>query len=225
MRLFWAAFSAVCFFGGQATACAVSLVLAMDVSRSVDPSEYRLIQHGTAEAFRHPEVIELLGWLKDGALVTVVQWSGPDQQRQMIPWRHVSDRKSVLALADEIDATARYYRFGLTSPGEALVFSATISASAPIKCDRQVIDISGDGVRNIGMQVAIVSDEIGARGMIINGLVVRGDTPDPLDFYQRQIKRGPLGFVQISDGYEDFPRAMFLKLLRELSPTLSSLQP
>ena len=105
------------------------------------------------------------------------------------------------------------------------MFSATVSASAPKKCDRQVIDISGDGVRNIGMQVAIVSDAIGARGTIINGLVVRGDTPDPLDFYQRQIKRGPLGFVQISNGYEDFPRAMFLKLLRELSPTLSSLLP
>lgn len=225
MRVFWSVLCAIFAFGTQATACAVSLVLAMDVSRSVDPTEYRLIQHGTAEAFRNPEVIELLGWLKDGALVTVVQWSGPDQQRQMIPWRHVSDRQSVLALADEIDTTERYYRFGLTSPGEALVFSATVSASAPKKCDRQVIDISGDGVRNIGMQVAIVSDAIGARGTIINGLVVRGDTPDPLDFYQRQIKRGPLGFVQISNGYEDFPRAMFLKLLRELSPTLSSLLP
>ena len=225
MRLICAALAMSLLPASAGWACAVSLVLAIDVSRSVDPEEYRLIQHGTAEAFRNKEVIELIGWLNGGAMVTVAQWSGPQQQRQVVPWRQISDPASILALADEIDNMVRFYRYGLTSPGEALIFAESLWSSSPAPCKRRVIDISGDGIRNIGAQVLPIADAIEARGVIINGLVIRGDTPDPLEFYQTEIKRGPLGFIQISADYDDFPRAMFLKLLRELSPTLSSLSP
>jgi len=210
---------------GPAGACQLALVLAMDVSRSVDPGEYRLIQHGTAEAFRNPEISELLGAMNGGTMVTVTQWSGPNQQRQMIPWRHITSSAAAHAMADEIDAMTRYYRYGLTSPGEALLQANGLWAHAPAPCKRRVIDISGDGVRNVGLLVGPIADMIGAQGVIVNGLVVRGDTPDPLVFYQTEIKRGPLGFIQVAKGYDDFPRAMFLKLLREISPSLSRVLP
>lgn len=223
MRLILAAVFFWAISTGLAAACAVALVLALDVSRSVDAREFDLIRHGTAEAFRDPEIQALIGFLNGGALVTALQWSGPDQQHQMLPWRHVTDKASVLALAEAIDGMPRFYRFGLTSPGEALLQANSLFAKTPQPCKRQVIDISGDGIRNIGLPVGPVADSIESSNVIINGLVVRGDTPDPLEFYQTEIKRGPLGFVQISKDYDDFPRAMFLKLLRELSPSLSSL--
>ena len=117
----------------------------------------------------------------------------------------------------------RVFRFDLTAPGNALRHAALLSESLPEKCQRYVIDISGDGVGNTGLDTNTVSNSVEKEGITINGLVVRGSTPDPLEFYHLQIRRGPLSFVEISDGYEDFPRAILRKLLRELSPNLSSL--
>jgi Ca-activated chloride channel family protein len=197
----------------------------MDVSRSVDPKEFQLIKHGTADAFRNREIIDLIALMKQGAFVTVVQWSGPDQNRQMVPWSKLGPKQATLDFADKIDAMVRYYRYGLTAPGEALAYANQLFSDLPTPCKRKVIDISGDGIRNIGLPARSVADTVEAQDVIINGLVVRGDTPDPLEFYQTEIKRGPLGFIQIAKGYDDFPRAMFLKLLRELSPSLSYLRP
>jgi Ca-activated chloride channel homolog len=203
--------------------CEVELVLAMDVSRSVDPNEFNLIRHGTAEAFRNPEILELIDWMPDGVLVTVTQWSGAQQQRQVIPWHLLSNAEQVRDFADAIDAMKRTFRYDLTAPGEALLHAEALGNTAPMVCRRRVIDIAGDGIRNTGVNVAEASEKIGALGVTINGLVVRGDTPDPLEFYETEVKRGPLAFIEISKGYDDFPRAMFRKLLREMSPNLSQL--
>jgi len=203
--------------------CEVELVLAMDVSRSVNAEEFGLIRDGTADAFRNPDVIRLVSWLDGGVLATVSQWSGPEQQRQVVPWRHLTDAASVTAFADEISGMKRVFRFDLTAPAEALQHAAGLGASAPVACTRRVIDIAGDGIRNTGLETSSVADEIERLGITINGLVVRGDTPDPLEFYHEEIKRGPLAFIEISDGYEDFPRAIFRKLLKELTPSVSFL--
>lgn len=207
----------------NAQECAVELVLAMDVSRSVDAEEFGLIRDGTAKAFRNAEIIELIGWLPGGVVATVTQWSGADQQMQAIGWRHLSDPESLGAFASEIETMTRHFRFELTAPGEALVHAASLFGSAPMTCRRRVIDIAGDGIRNSGPDTAANSDAIAASGIIINGLVVRGDTPDPLEFYQTEVKRGATAFIEVSDGYDDFPRAMFRKLLRELTPSVSTL--
>ncbi len=204
--------------------CGVELVMAMDVSRSVNPAEYDLIRHGTAEAFRSPEIIELIGWMEGGILATVTQWSGPRQQRQVIGWRHLEDAEALTGFADEIDAMKRVYRFDLTAPGNALAHAESLGASAPRTCRRRVIDISGDGVRNTGLNGAHASGQVAQRGVTINGLVVKGATPDPVPYYLGEIKNGPLSFVELSDGYDDFPRAMFRKLLRELTPSVSDVK-
>ncbi|MFT4717188.1 MAG: Ca-activated chloride channel family protein [Paracoccaceae bacterium] len=204
-------------------ACEVELVLAMDVSRSVDPNEFHLIRHGTAEAFRNPEILELIDWMPGGVLITVTQWSGPGQQRQVIPWQLLTNTEQVRAFADSVDAMKRRFRFDLTAPGEALIHAEEMGRTAPFTCNRRVIDIAGDGIRNTGVDAGETADRIAALGVTINGLVVRGDTPDPLEFYETQIKRGPLAFIEISKGYDDYPRAIFRKLLREMSPNLTLL--
>ena len=207
----------------QQADCEVALVMAMDVSRSVDAAEFDLIRHGTAEAFRNPDIGQLIARMDGGVLITVTQWSGAGQQRQMIPWRHVETVDDLRALAGEIDAMKRAYRFELTAPGNALKHAAGLLESMPRDCRRRIIDLAGDGVRNTGLPTGAVGEAIAARGITINGLVVRGDTPDPLEFYRNEVRRGPLSFVEISKGYEDFPRAILLKLMRELSPSLSAL--
>lgn len=204
-----------------AKACEVALVLAMDVSRSVDAREWRLIKRGTAEAFRNNDIIELVTWLDGGINVTVTQWSGADQQRQVLDWRRVETASDLGHLADDIEAMLRVFRFELTAPAEALEHAFSLREDLPQKCRRYVIDIAGDGVRNTGGDTNLVANAIEAEGVTINGLVVRGDTPDPLEFYLTEVQRGPLSFIEISEGYDNFPRAMFRKLLRELTPSLS----
>ena len=84
-----------------------------------------------------------------------------------------------------------------------------------------MIDISGDGRANQGESTGQMASLIAELGVTINGLVIRGDHPDPLEFYVNDIKRGPLSFVEISDGYNDFPRAIFQKIQREIAPLYS----
>ncbi len=203
------------------TQCELELVLAIDVSRSVNPTEFRLLQKGTADAFRSDDVIEIIGWLDGGLMVTVVEWSSATQQKQVVPWRWLNSAASVAAFAAEVEDMRRAYRFDLTAPGNALVFSAGLLRDNAVNCRRQVIDIAGDGVKNTGVEALKVAAALTAEGITINGLVIRGDRPDPLPFYRDEMAIGPLSFVEIADGFDDFPRAILKKLLRELPPSLS----
>jgi len=203
--------------------CAVQLVLAIDVSRSVSPPEFDLIRHGTAEAFRHKDVISLVSFANGGILVAVIQWSGRGQQRLMIPWKRLNDATSARALAHEIDTMTRAFSLDLTAPGDALIAAEALNRSAPVTCQRRVIDMSGDGIRNTGIGTARAADEVARKGVTINGLVIRGASPDPVMFYETNVRRGALSFVELAATYDDFPRAMFRKLIRELTPTVSSI--
>ena len=86
-----------------ALACEIELVIAMDVSRSVDQYEFDLMRSGTANAFRHPEIIDMINWMDGGIAVSLTQWSGLDKQRVMLPWRHLQDKSSIARFATEID--------------------------------------------------------------------------------------------------------------------------
>lgn len=220
MHRFFALFAAL-MFPGPVHACEVALVLAMDVSRSVDAEEFSLIRHGTSAAFRNPEITGLITWLDGGIYVTVTQWSGASEQEQSLPWTLLETHADIAQFADALDAMKRTYRYELTAPGEALDHAAGLLTAVPEACRRNVIDIAGDGVRNSGLETAAQADVIAATGTTINGLVVRGDSPDPLEFYQTEIRRGALSFIEVATNYGDFDEAMFRKLLRELTPSLS----
>ena len=86
----------------------------------------------------------------------------------------------------------------------------------PADCERRVIDVSGDGVNNEGRAPRAVADSLQALGYTVNGLVIRGDTPDPVRYYQINVLAGERSFLEVADGFEDYPRAILRKLLKEI---------
>lgn len=206
-----------------ARACEVALVVALDVSRSVDKYEYLLMRNGIGHAFLDDEVIELIDWMPGGMMVTVTQWGGSGQQRQPIGWRHLSDRDSVVRFVEDLIKVDRGFWMADTSVSEALVHAESALQNVSMICRRHVIDVSGDGVSNAGPKVRPISITLGLKGITINGLVVDGARPDPVAYFLSEVIRGPLSFVEIAESYDDYARAMKRKLLRELAPNLSRL--
>ena len=204
-------------------ACEVALVIALDVSRSVDKYEYVLMRNGIGAALLDDEVIDLIGWMPGGMMVTVTQWGGPGQQRQPIGWSHLTDRESVVTFVERLIRIDRGFWMADTSVSEALLHAESQFRHSDRFCTRQVIDVSGDGISNAGPEVRPISITLGQRGITINGLVVDGARPDPVAYFLTEVIRGPLSFVEIADGYDDYERAMKRKLLRELAPNLSHL--
>lgn len=208
-----------------AAACEVALVVALDVSRSVDAREYQLMRDGIASAFVDDEVLELIEWMPGGVMVTVTQWGGAGQQRQVLGWHRLQDKISVVRFVEKLTKVTRGFEKAATSVSEALIHADTLFGPEVAFCRRRVIDLSGDGISNDGPQVVPVSVAIGRKGVTINGLVVSGATPDPVNFYIKRVIRGPFPFVEVANSYADYPHAMKRKLLRELVPRFAALAP
>ena len=203
-----------------AAACALELILAVDVSGSIDTREFRLQMEGLAAAFESPKLVAAVAALPGGALVTLTHWSGSARQRQMTEWHRVTDAVSMAGFAAETRAAGRAWRNFSTAIGDALVHAAQVSANVPVPCKRRVIDVSGDGVSNEGAAPRAIADALAAQGYTVNGLVIRGADPDPVAHYRSEVIAGPGAFVEIADGFEDYPRAILRKLLRELDQPL-----
>ena len=218
-------FALTLLFAPAAKACELALVVALDVSRSVDKYEYRLMRDGISRAFLEEEVIQLISWMPGGLMVTVTQWGGSGQQQQAIGWRHLRDRATVNAFVAEFSTQRRGYFMADTSVSEALIHADQMLQQPGISCRRHVIDVSGDGISNAGPEVLPIASAVGAKGVTVNGLVVTGATPDPVAYFLTQVISGPLAFVETADSYADYSRAMKRKLLKELAPNLSMLGP
>jgi hypothetical protein len=215
-------FLAALSFSGAARACELALVLAVDVSVSVDARDYGLQMAGIAQALRDPEVIAAIEATAPGGIaVTVVQWSSFPYHAQTIDWTHVVDRRGAVTLAGEIERSPRQFaRFG-TGIGNGLTFSSNLLESNPMACRRRVIDISGDGRNNEMISPADVRTALVARGIVINGLAVLDGDDGLADYYRHEVTGGPGSFVMEALGFEDFADAMKRKLLREIQPVLS----
>lgn len=207
----------------SARACELALVIALDVSRSVDKYEYALMRNGVGQAFMDNDVIDLIEWMPGGMKVTVTQWGGVGQQRQPIFWRHLSDRQSVARFVAELVDIDRGFWMADTNVSEALLHADQMFRQVGAACRRQVIDVSGDGVANAGPKVLPIAAAVGSKGVTINGLVVSGARPDPVAYYVAEVIHGPMAFVEVTHSYQDYARAMKRKLLRELAPNLVQL--
>ena len=202
-----------------AKACAVALVLAMDVSGSVDRQEYALQMSGLADALGDPLVSEAL--VNANALVTLVQWSGRSRQRVSIPWTSIRGHGDVVALRGRVKAVDRAYRNYATAIGEVLDRAVDLLLDAPQPCDRRVIDVSGDGASNEGKRPGHVHARLRQEQVTVNGLAIRGSEPDIVTYYRERVLFGPGAFLEIADGYADYPRAIRRKLITELVQRLS----
>jgi len=202
-----------------AAACEVAIAFALDVSASVDAREYDLQMDGLATALGDPAVQAAILAQPGGVAFAAYEWSGKRQQTPVAPWTRVASLEAIRAFARVIASHARVnYEFP-TAIGYALGHGAVLMRTAP-PCQRQVIDVSGDGVGNDGFPPdAAYRAFAGDFGRItVNGLAVEGSDPFVVEYYREELIWGQDAFLEVADGFEDFARAMRRKLLRELSP-------
>ena len=203
----------------------VLLVLAVDVSRSVDEDEARLQREGYRAAMTDPKVVEAIQGGMLGAIgVTYVEWAGAEYQRQVLPWRRVAGPRDAESWSSAL-AEAPHASLSWTSISSGITFSAQLLAEAPFEGMRRVIDISGDGVNNSGPPVEGARDAAVAQGIVINGLPIMNDRPTfgrrpalPLDqYYAEAVIGGPGAFVVAAQDFESFGTAVRRKLIREIA--------
>ena len=200
-----------------AATCKLALALGIDISSSVDPTEYRLQLDGLADALESEGVIEAI-FQPEGAWIAVAayEWSGYPQQDVIAEWAELRSVQDVYRFANRLRAHPRPYWDFATAIGVSLEYGAQLMARAPT-CARRVIDLSGDGVNNNGPEPAHFYSLGLLDGITVNGLVIRGADPDPVPYYQSHVIFGPEAFIAVADDFHDYRRAMQGKLIREIS--------
>lgn len=199
-------------------ACDLALLLAVDVSGSVDRREYGVQMQGLAEGLRDGVVSEAL--VRGHAVVALMQWTGSSRQELTIGWTAIATPADVEALAGRIEAAPRAWTEFSTAIGEALTFAAGVFDDAPA-CKRRVMDISGDGRSNEGREPAGVRPEMEALAITVNALVIRGDDEGLPSYFAQNVTAGGNAFVVTAESYDEYPDRMRRKLRRETERPLS----
>lgn len=204
---------------------ALELSLLIDVSGSVDSTEYALQMTGYVNAFNSVAVQNAITALapSGGVAVNVVQWSGGSQQSQVVPWTHLTNASQASAFATAISGVTRAFS-GSTAPGSAINFAvndATVSVMAGILNNdftgtRLVIDVSGDGAENDGSSTSAARDAAALLGITINGLPILDGDPSLATWYQTNIQTAG-GFTLPAATFATFNTAVQTKLAAEIS--------
>lgn len=200
----------------QAMACDTALLLTIDVSNSIDVAEYKLQTDGMADAVLDAEVSDAL--ISGQVAVAVIQWSGVDRQEVSIPWRQLQSIADVQGFAVDARTMPRAFVQSDTAPGDAILFALDQFATAP-ECERQVIDISGDGTPNSGSDPRMASRAAERQGVTINGIAIESMGLAISKFFHRAVITRD-GFVITARTHRDYPRAIRDKILREVSRVL-----
>lgn len=197
------------------------LVLALDVSSSVDAREFDLQKTGLATAFRHPLVHKAIARGRAQRIAVVaVQWAGYRQQVVSLAWRVIGTPVEAGQFADQIDMMPRAFSDGATHLGGVIEFGTALALAAPFSAIRRVIDISGDGTDNIGGPPEDARAAAIGAGITINGLAIANDVPDLATYFRQSVIGGPGAFVLTARTYDDYPRAILQKLVREIETQL-----
>jgi Protein of unknown function (DUF1194) len=202
----------------------LALVLAVDVSLSMEPDEQELQRQGFVEAFQSPEVHEAIGRGMLGRIaVTYVEWAGAGYQQVVVPWTVIEHPADSHAFAARLAQTS-IHRFGYTSISGAIDFSLKQLRESGVTPVRQVIDISGDGANNQGRIVTAARDEAVAQGVTVNGLPLMLKRPDGmwdidnLDLYfQDCVIGGPGAFMIPVREKHQIAQAVRTKVVREIA--------
>ena len=198
-----------------AKACELALVLAIDISGSVDRREYRIQMDGLATALNDPTVQDAL--LDSKAQIAVLHWTGASRQALISNWRQMKERSDVIEIGQIVSDAPREYRHFSTAIGDALIVSADLLGQVGEVCERKVIDVSGDGPSNEGADVSAVRDSLVRGGVQINWLAIETTDATLTDYYRNKVIGGPGAFVLTAKTFEDYPRAIRRKLLREIT--------
>jgi hypothetical protein len=196
----------------------LALVLAVDCSQSVDAGEYAIQSSGLAQAFAHPAIAEAIRAGSHGRIaVTLIQWSGKDDQRVVVPWTVVGTAGEVRSLAAAIAAAPRHVAGGSTSISAATAFALGRFGDLPVAPTRRAIDISSDGINNDGAAPEAMRPLAVAAGVTINALVIRNEAPRLDAYFRYRVISGDDSFVMAADDYDAYPAAILRKLVREIS--------
>lgn len=205
---------------GAASACRLALVLALDVSSSVDAAEDRLQREGLAAALLAPEVRAAVFAAPDPVALYAFEWSGRFDQRRLLDWTVLAGPDDLDRAAAALAQTTRGRSDMPTATGFALGHAVRLFDRVP-DCAFRTIDLAGDGITNEGFGPALAYRTFPFAGVTVNGLLVDDATaPDRAAIrahYEEEVLHGPGAFLEIAQGYGDYARAMRRKLVRELS--------
>ena len=194
------------------------LVLAVDVSGSVNEQRFQLQKNGYVAAFRDRRVLRAIHSGQAKAIaVTMMQWTGPTLQFQVVPWTLIKDEAASDAFAARIAAAPRELHGGGTSISGAIDYAVSLFARSPFAGGRRVIDLSGDGANNRGRPAEAARDEAIKAGVVINGLPILELESDLEEFYRRNVIGGPNAFVIPVERFEEFGDAILKKLILEIA--------
>src|SRR5262249_32310754 len=194
------------------------LVLAVDVSGSVNQTRFELQRDGYVAAFRNARVLETIRSGPNRAIAaTMVQWTGPALQVHVVPWMRIGDFATAEAFAAAVAAAPRQLFGGGTSISGAIDYAVTLFGESPFRGSRRTIDISGDGSNNRGRLVTLARDEAVAADIRINGLPILALEPDLDGYYERNVIGGPGAFVVAAKDYQAFADAILKKLITEIA--------
>jgi hypothetical protein len=209
-----------------------AIVLAADVSRSIDDGEFDLQRRGYAAAIVSEKLMEAIRSGPHGAIaLAYVEWAGEGEQAIVVDWAVLRNSTDAAKFAAALTATPRSF-LGRTAIGSALDFAMGIFAEGGIAADRKVIDVSGDGTSNQGRAVAEARDAAVKAGVIINGLSIfnrraaaeggylalHTNPPGGLaKYYRDNVIGGPGAFVLPIDDFANFGDAMIRKLTAEIA--------
>ena len=203
----------------------LELVLAVDVSRSIDEVEAELQRRGYLEALVDPRVVEAIKAGPKGRIaITYVEWAGQHYQQTIIGWMLIDGPESAKVFADKLAEAPRVSE-SWTSISSAILYCAALFNNNGYDGKRRVIDVSGDGRNNAGPDMESSRAEVLGRGITINGLPIMSDRPNfgrPPDteldiYYEREVIGGPGAFMVVARDFGDFARAIRTKLIKEIS--------
>jgi hypothetical protein len=203
----------------------VALVMAVDVSESVDADEYLLQHDGIARAFEDPLLAAAITAGQRGAIeAAVLEWSDRDKQVVTVDWTRIDDAASAAAFARKVRESQRSSN-GLTAIGDALLAARTLFDSAPAPADRKLVDLSGDGIANIGVPVRETRDALVAAGITINGLAILASEPWLESYYDEYVIGGAGAFLLRAEDFASFATAIHNKLLGEIAGLIPAASP
>jgi hypothetical protein len=200
----------------------VALVLAVDCSSSVDAGDFRLQMDGIAAALRQKAVLTAItAGASKRVAISLVQWSTSNKQSVSVPWKLLSTASDVEVVARLVETALRDSTPGGTGLAASLLYSTALLAAFPLRAERRVIDVSGDGEENDNGDVATARALALRRGVVINGLPIISGSELLEPYYRREVIGGDGAFIEPARNILDFGRAMQQKLLRELTPKVT----
>jgi hypothetical protein len=205
------------------------LVLAADVSRSLDHAKFQMQREGYAAAFSDRRVVNAAISGPNGRIAVIfVEWSGSDEQYVIVDWTPIASEADARRFSDRLIESPRPFA-GRTSISGGIDFALAQIARAPFAAERRAIDVSGDGTHNSGQDLRTARDRAVAQGVSINGLVILSEKPLPnfpehthppgglANYYRENVIGGDGAFVMTAENFQSFGRAIINKLIAEIA--------